>query len=464
MPRPARWPGRSSTRETDRLDLTGLVPATGNLAWTIVFFVVALSVIVTIHELGHYLVGRWCGIAAEVFSIGMGPTLWSRTDRHGTRWQIAALPLGGYVKFLGDADAASGPDAEALAGMDAETRRKTVHAAPLWARSATVAAGPIFNFILSIAIFAGVILVQGTTKYPITIDAVSSMPPGYADGLHSGDVISAIDGTPVPDAKSYLSLVDSNNGAPTMIYTIERDGGVQQVEAPNIMPPLVGAVTPDSAANDIGIRTGDVIESVDGAPIKSFKELQDKVAASAGKPVLLKVWRDGEVMDFTLVPRRTDLPLPGGRFETRYLIGVTNGPLFTTQTTATGIGTALTGAVNQTWQIVVSSISGLYHIAVGSISSCGLQGPIGIAKTSGAAASMGVTSFIWFIAVLSTAVGLLNLFPVPILDGGHLLFHAYEAIVGRAPGDRALKAMMSVGLVLLLALMVYAVTNDLRCP
>ncbi len=151
------------------LDLFGLIPPFGNFAFTILAFVVALSIIVAIHEYGHYIVGRWCGIHAEVFSLGFGPRIYSRRDRHGTLWQVAALPLGGYVKFLGDADAASGPDGTVLRRMDKAALRRTMHAAPLWARAATVAAGPLFNFALSILVFSAVILVQGQTRSPLTV-------------------------------------------------------------------------------------------------------------------------------------------------------------------------------------------------------------------------------------------------------------------------------------------------------
>jgi membrane-associated protease RseP (regulator of RpoE activity) len=137
------------------------IPDFGGLAFTLLAFIAALSIIVAIHEYGHYIVGRWSGIHAEVFSVGFGPVLFSRTDRHGTKWQIAALPFGGYVKFLGDADAASGKDGAAIDALDVEERRRSMHGAPLWARSATVAAGPIFNFILSILIFASVLMIAG---------------------------------------------------------------------------------------------------------------------------------------------------------------------------------------------------------------------------------------------------------------------------------------------------------------
>jgi regulator of sigma E protease len=159
-----------------------------------------------------------------------------------------------------------------------------------------------------------------------------------------------------------------------------------------------------------------------------------------------------------------DLPLQEGGFETRWLIGITGGMLFEPRAETPSLLEAARYGVNQTIFIVESSLSGLYHMAVGAISTCNLQGPIGIAETSGAAASQGWLSFIWFIAVLSTAVGLLNLFPIPVLDGGHLVFHAFEALTGRPPSDGALRVMMGAGLALMGALMIFALTNDLFCP
>jgi regulator of sigma E protease len=215
---------------------------------------------------------------------------------------------------------------------------------------------------------------------------------------------------------------------------------------------------------DIDLQVGDVITTINGKGVQTFEELREEVGASDGAPLDLKVWRDGEILDFTLAPRRVDLPLEEGGFETRWLIGISGGLLFEAQTDTPGVGRALSSGVDQTLYIIQSSLSALYHIAAGAISTCNLQGPVGIAQTSGDAASQGLSSFIWFIAVLSTAVGLINLFPIPVLDGGHLVFHAFEAVTGRPPSDRAMRVLMSAGLVLLLSFMGFALTNDFFCP
>lgn len=445
------------------MDLLGLIPSFGNTLYTLAAFVIALSVIVAVHEYGHYIVGRWCGIKAEVFSLGFGPVLFARTDRHGTVWQIAALPFGGFVKFLGDANAASAGDDGTLDEMDATTRRQTMHGAPLWARSATVAAGPIFNFILSFLVFAGVLLFRGIAADPLTVDELRPMP-GEPVQLQAGDQVLSIAGMPTPSVDDFSTYVDDLPMEARLPYVLRRNGSEIEVTAPHPQPPLVAALTPGSAAMDVDMRVGDVITAVDGAAIHTFEELREAVGASEGTPMVMSVWRDGAELEFTLAPRSMDLPLADGGFETRYLIGVTGGMLFSPQTVTPGPGEALRYGVDQTLFIVRSSLSGLYHMAVGAISSCNLRGPVGIAQTSGAAASQGLSSFIWFIAVLSTAVGLLNLFPIPILDGGHLVFHAYEAVTGRPPSDTALRVLMSVGLALIATLMAFALTNDFLCP
>lgn len=446
------------------MDLAALIPQFGNFAWTVAAFIAALSIIVAIHELGHYLVGRWTGIKAEVFSLGIGPVLFSRMDRHGTRWQVAALPLGGYVKFLGDANAASGRDEGVLAALDKDELRQTVHGAPLWARAATVAAGPVFNFVLSFVIFAGVLLAEGVARMPMTIADLRPVPAAAgAQPLEPGDVILAVEGTPVPEEGSWDGFYAGLPPASNLTYTIRRDGQEMELTGPHIFPPLVERVAPDSAAEEAGLEAGDVILSIDGTEIQTFGQLREVAGNSNGEMLGLKVWREGEVLDFQLLPKRMDLPLEGGRFETRWMIGVVSAPLFTPETETPGLGRALSYGVSQTWYIMVSSVSGMWHMVQGRIDACNLRGPIGIAQTSGDAARQGLSSFIWFVAVLSAAVGLLNLFPVPILDGGHLVFHAWEAVTGRAPGDRALRVLMSIGLVLLIGLMAFALTNDLRC-
>lgn len=429
---------------------------------TLVAFVGALSIIVAIHEYGHYIVGRWCGIKADVFSLGFGPVVFSRVDRYGTRWQIAALPLGGFVKFKGDADAASGRDEEVMAALSPEAARDTMHGAPLWARAATVAAGPVFNFVFSILIFAGIAISIGIATDEARIGQVKPMPG--AERLQEGDLITALNGAAVKDLRDFATIATELPAAPFADYTLERAGRVMQVEGPFPFPPLADQVNPDSPAQDAGLIAGDVILSVDGTPISSFTELREAVALAGGSEVALQIWRAGSVLDVSLTPKRMDVPRAEGGFETRWLIGVTGGLAFVPETRNAGPVEALQIGVSQVGSIITTSLSGMWHMVTGAISSCNLRGPLGIAQSSGNAAAQGSFTFIWFIGMLSTAVGLMNLFPVPVLDGGHLVFHAWEAVTGKPPSDRALRGLMTAGLTILLSLMVFALTNDLFCP
>ncbi|MEM9843764.1 MAG: RIP metalloprotease RseP, partial [Pseudomonadota bacterium] len=346
-------------------------------------------------------------------------------------------------------------------------RRQTMIGAPLWARTATVAAGPVFNFIFSIAVFGAVMLGQGKVEPPFVIDEITPLPVTGLD-LRPGDELVAIEGLPFPDITDPETEFDEFTQAlpvqERLAYDVRRDGEIVRVAGPHISPNLVSGLVPRSAAIDAGLRQGDVIVGLEGAPIYVFDELRDVVESSEGRSLDLKVWREGEILDLTLTPRRSDEPSEDGGFETHWRIGITGGLPFDLQTTSRGLADATGDAVVQTWSVISGSVSGLYHMVTGAISSCNMSGPIGIAEVSGNMASQGIDSFIWFIAVLSTAVGLLNLFPIPVLDGGHLVFYAYEAVAGKPPSERALKLMMSFGLTLILSVMLFALFNDIFCP
>ncbi|MGB0960050.1 MAG: RIP metalloprotease RseP [Halocynthiibacter sp.] len=443
--------------------MSSILPSLGGSAFTLIAFVIALSVIVAIHEYGHYIVGRWSGIHAEVFSLGFGPVLYSRLDKHGTKWQIAALPFGGYVKFLGDKDAASAADPEALDGLSQDEKRRTMHGAPLWARAATVAAGPLFNFILSALVFTGVFFFQGTAKEPLTLANTPTFP-GLETSIEAGDEIVSIDGILLSTTESFRAEGTKLGNQSVLPYVVKRDGVELRVDGPHPFPAQVVALAPRSAAYEAGLEVGDVITATNGVAISTFEDLRQRVISSDGKPLLLSVWRAGETLEQTLTPKRVDMPLADGSFDTRWLIGITGGLPFELETETAGLWAALTGGITQIGYIIRSSLSGLYNMIIGEISSCNMSGPLAIAQTSGAMASQGSQSFIYFIGVLSTAVGLMNLFPIPVLDGGHLVFYAYEAVFRRPPNERVLNLLMAVGLTLLLSLMAFALMNDIFCP
>ena len=440
------------------MDILG---ALGGTAWAVVFFVIALSIIVFVHEYGHYIVGRWSGIHAEVFSLGFGPVLWSRTDRRGTKWQVAAIPFGGYVKFLGDANAAS-VGSTGAPGLSAEERRHTMAGAPLWARTLTVAAGPVANFILTFAVLGGLLLALGVVREEPTVGRLIPLPAEQT--LREGDVILAMNGIATPDSAAMREALAALPRTPTVEVTVRRDGSEVTLAVPHPQPPLISSVQVKSAAIDAGLREGDVILRAGGRDLVTFADLQDVVFNSEGKPVALSVWRAGETFDLELTPRRRDIPLPDGSgFETKWMMGLASGLAFEMATRTPGAGETVSLAAQQMWDMTTTTFSGLWHMIVGSISTCNMSGVIGMAETMGDAAKAGWESFVTMLAVLSLGIGILNLFPIPVLDGGHLVFYAYEAVTGRPPSERALRGLMSVGLTLLLALMAFALWQDLTC-
>ena len=462
--------------------IANLIPAFGSLGFTLLAFIVALSVIVAIHEYGHYIVGRWSGIHADVFSIGFGKVLWSRTDKRGTVWQIAALPFGGYVKFLGDANAASvggeaeiaEPDADRLAELSDETReylaglgeRNTMLGAPLWARAATVAAGPIFNFILSAFVFAGVLMFQGQAITPLTVSELPSFPTEIPQELQSGDQIISVNGAALNYPEGFREAVRNVPSQPSIEYVVERNGERMTVLGPQPQPALVRSLAPRSAADDAGLKINDVIVSMNDIPVYQFGDMVEVVETVGAQPIELEVWRDGEILEMTMTPRLSAQPQEDGSLKDELKLGIGNGGLFfDPETESTGPLEALRIGTTQVWFTIKTSLSALGSMIAGELSTCNLNGPVGIAETSGSMARQGGQSFILLIAGLSTAVGLMNLFPIPVLDGGHLVFHAYEAVTGKMPSDGALRILMAMGLGLIGMMMLFAIGNDLLfCP
>jgi len=448
------------------LDLVSIIPAFGGLIVTLIAFVVALSVIVAVHEYGHYIVARWSGIHAEVFSLGFGPVLLSKLDKRGTKWQIAAVPLGGYVKFLGDKNAASQADSASVTMLSPSERRSSLSGAPLWARAATVAAGPIFNFAFAILLLSGISIWQGQLRDPLTIETVHPMP--FQHELKDGDILRAINGQSIPKFDQPIAMQKFWNdldGSTDYLYEIERSGRSLVVPGPNVNPPRVLRVLPRSAAADTGLQEGDFILTVQGDTIITFGDLRRYVENSNGMPLPVTIWRDGQELNRTLTPKPVDEPSSEGGFTRQWRIGVVGGGFFFDPVVSRlSLMDGLSVGLNGTWAIIQGSVSGLYHIVSGEISSCNLSGPIGIAETSGQMARQGGDNFLWFIAVLSAAVGMINLFPVPVLDGGHLVFFGYEALTGRPPNEAILNALMMAGLAVILSFMMFALANDIICP
>lgn len=440
--------------------MTALLGEFGGLVWTLLAFVVALSIIVAIHEYGHYIIGRLSGIKAEVFSIGFGPRLLSRRDKHGTLWQVAAIPLGGYVRFLGDSNAASAGTGQEL-GPD--QRRHSLSGAPLWARFATVAAGPIFNFILSIAVFAAIAIWQGVATDDVVVGKLQPLPESVVNELRPGDRILSVDGVAITDWASFGAASEKLEAASAHEWRVLRNGAETTVFGPDPLPPVVGGIAPRSAAATAGLQSGDVIMSIDGKPVSRFNQLRTAVDMADGAPIVMRVWREGVgEAEYTLAANMRDAPTADG-FEKRWLIGVTSGSFFTPELRHAGPIEAISMGADRTWGVISSSVTGLWAMITGQIGTCNLGGAISIAETTGQAASAGGTSFLWWIAVLSAAIGFLNLLPIPVLDGGHLMFFTYEAITGRPASDRVVNFLTLMGMAAVLSLMVFGLSNDLFC-
>ena len=432
--------------------------ALGGGVQAVLALLVVIVIIVTVHEYGHYIVGRLCGIHAEVFSIGFGKPIWSRIDSRGTRWQIAAIPLGGYVRFLGDADAASRPGA--LSGLSAAERCHTMQGAPLWARTATVIAGPAFNVALTLLVFFGLILWSGIGNDSTVIGSLRSLPTDQ-NPLQVGDRVLSLDGKKTPDFETLATDAKALKDRATVTYVVERNGEVLTFAGPNPVPPLVQSVALNSAAEDAGLQEGDLILTVNGQPIAGFDQMPPMVEASQGQPVALTIRRGDQTLALTLTPRRADLPDMQGGFTTRWLIGVSGGLMFEPTRRSAGLIEAAQLSVQQSWLMAKTNLNGIAQIVLGSISSCNLSGPVGMAKAASAAANAGVEAFIGTLALMSLTIGLANLLPIPVLDGGHLVFYLYEAVARRPPHAKAQQVLMTVGLALLLGLMLFAISNDL---
>jgi regulator of sigma E protease len=358
----------------------------------IVPFLLVLTLLVFVHEMGHYLVGRWSGIRILAFAVGFGPELVGFTDRHGTRWKLCAIPLGGYVKFFGDEDAASIPDYARLETFSPEERDRTFLGAKLWKRAATVAAGPIANFILAIAIFA---------------------------------VLFSIYGKSVAD-------------------------------------PIVAEVKADSAAQKAGVLAGDLLVSIDGNAVKTFDDVRRYVSIRPETPITIRVERKGAFLDLPMTPQRTEITDQFGNKMELGIIGiVTNQETGNFRLQTFGPLEAVGQGAVESWHIVTGTFNYLANLVTGRMKADQLGGPIRVAQASGQMATLGIAAVLQLAAVLSVSIGLLNLMPVPVLDGGHLMFYAVEAVRGKPVGPGAQDIAFRIGFAMVLMLMVFATWNDI---
>ncbi|MCF6304496.1 MAG: RIP metalloprotease RseP [Rhodobacteraceae bacterium] len=441
------------------MNLISQIPIFGNPIVIVIAFVIVIGVVIFVHEYGHYIVGRWRGIHAETFSLGIGPVIYSRTDKRGTRWQIAAIPLGGYVKFLGDRNASSQPDHEAVAGMNAYDRRRSFPAASVFSRTLTVLAGPAANFILSIVLFAGLIMWQGFLVDQPTFGKISNLPTEVP--VQEGDEIVELNGLPVASYEDLTTAMAARNGDGYMDIVVARDGTLISLNVPSFEMPLVSSIVPLSAAEKAGMMPGDFILKIGDIVPSSFSDLVTQIIKAQETEITLTVWRDGNEVIINITPEIVDVINDDGTVSQIPRLGVSGGTYFVGATETPPIWEAAWFGVERTYGTITQSLDVIGLIFAGEISPKTLQGPVGIAQISGAVVKQSVLTFISLIAIISTSIGLLNLFPIPILDGGHLLTYLYEAVRGQPPSPAFLNVFMSIGLALVLFLMVFTFYNDI---
>ncbi len=373
----------------------GLVEWIGNTGWSAIGFILpflfVLTIVVFFHELGHFLVARWTGVTVKTFSIGFGPELFGFYDRKGTRWKLAAIPLGGYVRFLGDENESSVPDRDALKQMDPEERERSFAGKGVAARAAIVAAGPIANFILAIVIFTAIFSIYGR----------------------------------------------------------------------EVMTPRVDAVVAGSPAAVAGFEPGDVVQSIDGSKITSFADLQRLVSLSAGEALSVVVRRGDQDVVLSVTPKLTETEV-FGRKQRVAMLGISHA------TSGAGVikehysvPQAAWVATEETASIAGHTLSYLFYVIVGRESADQIGGPIQVATVSAQVATLGIAALINLAAILSISIGLINLFPIPMLDGGHLLFFAVEAVRGKPLSERVQEIGFRVGFAVVLMLMIFATWNDI---
>jgi regulator of sigma E protease len=364
----------------------------GGLIGYVVPFLFVLTIVVFFHELGHFLMARLCGIKVLVFSIGFGPEIAGFNDRYGTRWKISAVPLGGYVKFFGDDNAASVPDQAAAASMSDADRKDSFMFQPVRSRAAVVAAGPVANFVLAIAIFAAIFMTVGKQTTSARVDTVQ----------------------------------------------------------------------PASAAEAAGFKPGDLVTAINGEKIESFSDMQRIVSISAGETLSIDVDRGGAPVNLKATPQLKELKDNFGNVHRLGVLGISRsmspGDI---KTEKAGPLRAIVMGAQETWFVVDRTLAYIGGVFVGREAADQLGGPIRIAQVSGQVATAGFTALIHLTAVLSVSIGLLNLFPIPLLDGGHLLFYAIETIRGRPLSERAQEVGFRIGLAVVVMLMIFATFNDI---
>jgi regulator of sigma E protease len=450
----------------------------GSTIWTyVVPFLVVLTILVFVHEYGHYIVARWNGVRVDVFSIGFGKELFGYTDSAGTRWKFSLLPLGGYVKMHGDADASSSTvDHEAAVDPDSFPAKN------VFQRMSIIAAGPFANILFAAFALALLFMIVGRPFTPASIGNVEDGSPAAAAGLMSFDRIIAVDGDEIASFEE-LRSIERESADRELLVTIERDGQTLDLRmtpdrvthedvrldqtfelgelgiGPPLTPADVANVRSDGAAAEAGLLAGDRIVAVDGQQLMSFEDLQAIVSQSAEVDLLFTVERDGATLDLPITPRRVEITdEQSGETRAIGLIGIERPlpPLH-----RVGPVTALWDGLKETYRLTTLILSAVWQLISGNGSTDDVGGPIRIAQITGELTKDGLFPAVMFTVMLSINLGLINLFPIPVLDGGHLVMLFIELVRGKPLNERSQEIAFRFGLALVLSLMVFATLQDL---
>ncbi len=439
-----------------------------SLLVTLAAFLLTLGVLIVVHEYGHYLAARACGVKVLRFSVGFGHPVWSRRFRpDGTEWAVAAFPLGGYVKML---DEHEGP-------VDANDLPRAFNRQPVWRRMIIVAAGPAANFLLALLIYWG-LFVHGMPGLRPVIDAPPAGTPAAVAGFARGETLERVGGEPVTtwDDVQWALIAHLGQGAELEVQVLRPDGrhevrvlslqaddgadaGRDFLRRIGLMParfaqPRIGEVLEGSPAALAGLRTGDWVAAVEGIPVKDWQDLVEQIRRRPGVPLRLDVVREGRPIDIRLTPRAETVD--------GEVIGRIGVSAYAYTTVRHGYLRAFQEGARKTWQMARLSLELLWKMLWGEVSWRNLSGPVAIASYAGQTAQMGWMPWLLFLALLSTSLGVLNLLPVPVLDGGHLLYHIGEVITGRPPSERILMLGQRIGMALLFTLMLFALYNDVN--
>ncbi len=442
---------------------------------TVVSFVVVIGILILIHELGHFIVARLTGVGVERFSIGFGPVLfrWRGTE---TEYCLSLIPMGGYVKMVGEENPLEG------GGSVASDPTRAFATKPLWARFLIVFAGPGMNFVLAAVIFAAVFATVGRPVWSAVVGRVSEGGPAATAGLRSGDRVVRVNSTTVATWEDLERAIASSDGRPLSVVIV-RDGvektlsvsprrlavpdpvfkepkDVWDIGAGPKLSPQIAAVTQGSPAEAAGLKPGDVVISVDGDPAFAVEDVQRAIEKRPGRTFDLVVERDGRALTLSATARRDLSRTPGGGEVAVGRIGVVIATKIERTEPYGPVDAAWQGGA-RTWDLTVLTVKGLWKILSRQIEASNIGGPIQIASEAGRQAKEGLGSLALFTAIISVNLAVLNLLPVPMLDGGHLLFFLIEAVLGRPLSLKKREAAQQLGFVLLMLLMVYALYNDL---